>query len=69
MVTYSVVVVDMGDDPTPTMTAHSTGSLLDAWSFARGIRWTIQEWVGAKANVYVTTNQDGQEIERIKVVI
>lgn len=70
MITYSVIVEDMGDDPTPTMVAKlNATSQIVAWSFARGIRWTIREWVGASANVYVTANLDGAEIERIKVVI
>lgn len=68
--TYSVIVEDTGDDPTPTMVAMPiTINQASAWSFARGIRWTIKEWVGASANVYVTTNLNGKEVERIKVVV
>lgn len=69
-VTYSVIVEDTGDDPTPTMVAMPNAiSQLAAWAFARGVRWTIKEWVGASANVYVVTNLNGAEVERIKVVI
>lgn len=68
-ITYSVIVEDMGDDPSPTMVAKTAISQTAAWAFARGVRWTIKEWVGAFANVYVATNLDGKEIERIKVVI